>query len=103
MPAGSSIGPIRDSYRGFNRAQKVADGLIDGFGRKREAWLDSGAKGAAAIERTEYGSEFGNSIWGSLEHQHPDAAERLAEIVTEPDASPIQRNRDGGDMPSDQV
>lgn len=41
--------------------------------------------------RTEHGSEFGNASRDSLEPQHPDAAERLAKSVTEPDASPIVR------------
>jgi len=65
--------------------------LIDDFGRKREAWLDSGPQGSATIKWTEHGSEFGSASRDSLEPQHPAAAERLAKIVTEPDASPIVR------------
>lgn len=70
---------------------KVANGLIGSIRWEREVRLYARAQGTGAIKRTEHRCEFGNAVRDALEPQHPDAAERFADIVTEPDAGPVIR------------
>ena len=83
--------PAVDPYRSLNGAQKVANGLSGNIRWEREVRLYARAQGAGAIKRTEHRCEFGNAVRDALEPQHPDATERLADIVTEPDAGPVVR------------
>ncbi|WP_293825567.1 hypothetical protein [uncultured Brevundimonas sp.] len=80
-----------DLYRSLHGAQKVANGLIGSIRWEREVRLYARAQGTGAIKRTEHRCEFGNAVRDALEPQHPDAAERFADIVTEPDAGPVIR------------